>query len=76
MEQIEHMEQHSSEYPLLSIIFTVISMYTWFMSLDLQTIDNGLLLPFAHLLTICSGTCAVVLFFISIYEKYIKRKRR
>lgn len=70
------MEQPHSEYPLMSILFTAMSVYTYFLSLDLQTFDNTYLLPFAHLVTICSGSVAVCLGLISILDKFYKPRKK
>ena len=71
---MEH-EAHS-EFPLLSIIFAILSWYTYSMSwFDIKDLDNGYLLPATHLVTICSGTVAVVLGVISIRDKQKKKRK-
>lgn len=72
------MEQpHHSEYPLLSLIFSVIGFYSWFIStFDMQGLDNALLLPLAHSITIVSGAVAICLGSISLKEKYHKWRKK
>lgn len=65
-----------SEFPLLSLMFSVMGIYTYIISMDMQSLDNTYLLPLAHCITICSGTVAVLLGAVSIKEKYNKWKRK
>lgn len=69
-------QPHHSEFPLLSLMFSVMGIYTYLISMDMQSIDNTYLLPLAHSITICSGAVAVVLGCISIKEKFFKRKNK
>ena len=65
------------EYPYLSAGAAVM---TWVFNLlakhseAITNIDLYLLQPLARLATIASGTVAVVLFCLTVYEKFLKKK--
>ncbi len=65
------------EYPILSVTFAVL---TWVLNLltkhaeTIGQIDAYVLQPLARIATIASGTVAVVLFCLTVYEKFLKKK--
>lgn len=66
------MNEHH-DYPLLSLFFTLITIISWFFNkLDLSALDNGILLPVMHMVTIGSGITAICLGAISMRDKYKK----
>lgn len=69
----KQMEQHNSDYPLLSFFFSIL---TWSLAaFNATALDNCVLLPVAHLATILSGSVAVVLGCISIKDKLFKGRK-
>lgn len=63
-----------SNYPMLSILFAVIS---WAIAaIDIVALDQSILEPLAHLAAFSSGVIAVVLGCISIKEKLFKHQNK
>lgn len=72
------MEQNGhSEYPFLSIVFTLISWFSYHLgTYDMAAFDKNILLPIVHFVTIGSGSTAIVLGCIAFWDRVVKGKRK
>lgn len=60
-----------NEYPFIGLLLTVFSIVT---NYSVDGLDKTVLTPIAHLISIGSGSCAITLFMITIWERYIRKK--